>query len=387
MVTQRRPDPSGETPRWSIDEVLARTDLAALLDTLTPSTGRAGPGRRWHCPVPDHVDHRPSVTIHRDHHGHERWRCWSGPPEHRGDAVDLIRTTRGLSTVEAVEWLAQRAGMFPNHPLPPPRPVTPRPPPAGTLDPRVETYVRLCASVLRGSQGEPMRRWLTARGISPAIAQANLVGADPGRTLMRRTRGLPYGAGPGVTFPALDPAGRIAYVQTRYLDPDTAGRKYDNPSQTLAPHPRLAFTRTSGEPSDRAGLLVVTEGLPDALIAADAGFNSVALLGAQTPDAGVAARLTTYATSHRLEIALVVDADDAGRRATDTLARLLHADGITLHIAACPEGQDLNDWALADQNWSHALDRLTTPTATPHLGPVHSASIGRDGPHPQERDL
>ena len=79
--------------RWEIDDVLDRTDLAALLDELTQPAGRLGPGRRWHCPMPDHDDHHASVTMFRDRHGHERWRCWSG--DHRGDAIDLVTITHG----------------------------------------------------------------------------------------------------------------------------------------------------------------------------------------------------------------------------------------------------------------------------------------------------
>ena len=75
--------------RWEIDDVLARTDLARLLDELAQPATHAVRGRRWHCPVPDHPDHRASVTMHTDHRGHERWRCWSGDDTHRGDAIDL----------------------------------------------------------------------------------------------------------------------------------------------------------------------------------------------------------------------------------------------------------------------------------------------------------
>ena len=74
-------------PHWRIDDVLSRTRLDEILDELTGPAERNGPGRRWHCPASDHDDHRASVTMYTDRHGHERWRCWSG--DHRGDAIDL----------------------------------------------------------------------------------------------------------------------------------------------------------------------------------------------------------------------------------------------------------------------------------------------------------
>ena len=86
-----------------------------------------------------------------------------------------------------------------------------------------------------------MRDWLHARGIDDDTITANLIGADPGRRVMRRRGGLPYGADGRGDVPVYGPAGNLTYVQARYLDPDTAGRKYDNPAAALAPHPRLAF--------------------------------------------------------------------------------------------------------------------------------------------------
>ena len=123
------------TPRWPIDEILARTDLAALLDEYAQPDQRP---RRWHCPLPDHGDTHASVTMHRDQRGHERWRCWSGDDRHRGDAIDLIQAVRGSTRVEAIDELASRAGMHPERELPPiPERRLTVPPPATVLDERV----------------------------------------------------------------------------------------------------------------------------------------------------------------------------------------------------------------------------------------------------------
>ena len=89
--------------RWQIADVLDRTDLAALLDELTVPSTQLGPGRRWHCPMPEHDDHRASVTMHSDRRGHERWRCWSG--DHRGDAIDLVTAVSNRNRSEAIDWL------------------------------------------------------------------------------------------------------------------------------------------------------------------------------------------------------------------------------------------------------------------------------------------
>ena len=112
------PRSADRQPRWSIDDILTRTDLAQLLDECTTPALRSLRGRRWHCPDPHHNDHRPSVTMRTDHRGHERWRCWSG--DHRGDAIDLVMLVQGVDRGAALESLAGRAGLSPNQPLPPP---------------------------------------------------------------------------------------------------------------------------------------------------------------------------------------------------------------------------------------------------------------------------
>jgi DNA primase len=359
--------------RWNISDVLDRTDLSMLLDELgTPST-RVGPGRRWHCPMPDHDDHRASVTMHRDGRGHERWRCWSG--DHRGDAVDLVMAVTNRDRSEAVDWLAQRAGMVPDRPMPPikPKRAPVQPEAALVMDPLVERYVHACARIIDKTGGRDVRNWLRDRGIHDDTIRANLIGADPGRSTMRRGRGLPHGIAVAATFPVFDPTGNLTYVQARYLDPDTAGRKYDNPSAALAPHPRLGYAVSPVQP--RQAPLLVCEGMPDALIAAQAGFQAVGLLGAHTPDDAVAARLANYAANLGVGIALVCDPDPAGRRVAETLRPLLAGHDITPTAVEMPDGMDLNAWALSDPGWVQNLSGQLAGPVTSIRGADRGADI------------
>ena len=69
------------------DDLLRRTDLAALLDELSPAPAtRQGPTARWHCIDAGHDDQHPSITMFVDRRGIERWKCWSGG--HGGTAID-----------------------------------------------------------------------------------------------------------------------------------------------------------------------------------------------------------------------------------------------------------------------------------------------------------
>ena len=148
-------------------------------------------GRRWHCPLPEHDDHHASVTIHTDHRGHERWRCWSGDNDHRGDAIDLVRVTQRIGRPEAVDWLANRAGLIADQPLAvaqPRRALVQRE--QVPLDPVVVRYVEACERILWGTTGRPVREWLHGRGFGDELLRANRVGCDPGRSMMHRQRGI-----------------------------------------------------------------------------------------------------------------------------------------------------------------------------------------------------
>ena len=340
-------------PRWEIADVLARTDLTQLLDELATPATRSIRGRRWHCPMPDHDDQHASVTMHTDHRGHERWRCWSGDNTHRGDAIDLIVATQRVNRADAIAWLANRAGMIPDQPLPPARREPQRAGPSVVpLDPSVVRYVHACEKILWGHTGAPVRDWLHARGFDDDLLRANHVGADPGRAMMSRRRGLPHGHSLAATFPALDPEGNVQYVQARYLEP-IGSDKYDNPAGSLGSNPRLAWTRT---PDGRttAGVLLVTEGIPDALTAAGAGYAAVGILGSQAPDDRVADVLVRHAGSSGRTLVAIVDADSAGRAWGDRLVGLLERRNQPLDVVEPPEGLDLNGWAIKDSRWTSA---------------------------------
>jgi hypothetical protein len=359
-------------PRWDIADVLARTDLARLLDELAVPAARSVRGRRWHCPMPEHDDRHASVTIHTDHRGHERWRCWSGDYTHRGDAVDLVAATQFVGRAEAVDWLARRAGMVADQPLPPVhRTARPATPPFAPLDPAVVRYVDACERILWTSGGAAVRDWLHSRGFDDALLRANHLGADPGRQRLPRRLGLPYGATPAAVLPAVDPSGAVRYVQARYLDP-VGSAKYDNPAGALGSNPRLAWARTPhGEP--RPGVLMICEGIPDALTAARAGYDAVGVLGSQAPDERVGAQLARHADDQRRRLVAVIDADPAGRAWGRRLTDLLAARGHELEVVEPPDGLDLNSWALRDPTTATAAVLGHARSAARTLRPQPSA--------------
>lgn len=331
------------TVRVDRDDVLARTDLPALLDSLSGPASRAGPGARWRCPAPGHPDEHPSVSVFTDHRGVQRWRCWSGG--HGGTAIDALVAARSMTVGEALEQLASLAGGWVASPARlPPSPRRPVP-----LSLAVVRYVEACEKILWTQTGRPVLDWLTeARGLDPDVLRLNRVGADPGPELLRRPPGLPRG-GVGAVFPALDEQGSVAYCQTRYLDPGEGRSKYDNPAARLGDNPRVGIVRSAKLAA--TGPLYVCEGLPDAYTAATAGFKAVAVLGATYPDERIARRITALVAGRSVVIAF--DNDPAGDVGAERLGGLLASRHVIAERARLPEGCDLNALALREPRWPY----------------------------------
>lgn len=384
------------------DEVLAHTDLRELADELCGHRERRGAaGARWHCPNPDHPDTHPSMTIFKGSRS-ERWKCQSCGEG--GTAIDLWMTVNGGTVGTAIEALGKRTLLVPSevpstrtsqgHPgrrpphvgrHPKPRPTVGRPPTVGgRVDPSVEAYVATAAEVLWTDDGEPARRWLFARGIREDVLRANRVGFDPGPRGFYRARGLPNWrvtkeapGGPGVVYPVLSSNGRAVYFQTRYLDPAAVGRdKYDNPWTSLAQNPRIAVVRVPRLDRALAGMIVVTEGLPDGYVAAQTGAQVAAVVGAGNHGHEVARRL--HEAFPVGTFAIVWDADGGGRRGGCILGVRLTALGREVVLSAPPaEHNDINQWWTADTS---AVPGALASMARPALSSESFPSVGPQGP-------
>jgi hypothetical protein len=345
------------------DELLRRTDLAALLDELSPQPAvRLGPSVRWRCIDPDHDDLHPSITMFTDHRGVARWRCWSGG--HGGTAIDALVVARGLRVGEAIDELARRTRL---DALPPTRVRASEPAKRQAqipLDPCVTDYVKACEHILWTRHGTPVADWLVdERRLDPYVLRANHVGADPGPAVLARAAGLPCG-GLAAVFPALTADGAVAYAQARYLDPPEGRAKYDNPAGRLGANPRLAWSLVPRP--NRPDLLLVCEGLPDALTAASAGMASAAILGASYPDAHVVRQIVDRSNGRRMVLAF--DNDRAGVAAAERVHDLLARHEVTVDRLDLPDGTDLNDLARRDPAWAGSLaPPLTVVSPTPAL--------------------
>ena len=325
------------------DELLARTDLAQVLDALTTGHGH-GRRRTWNCPEPEHPDVHPSVTIHTDSRGVQRWKCWSGG--HGGTAIDAVLAVRRLPVGDAIRWLNDTYGQLEPVDREPPAPARP----IGRPAPEVVEYVERCAKLLWTGSGREIRDWLNARGYGDEVLALNKVGADPGQRYLPRPKGFP-GGWPAAVYPALDPSGAITYFQARYLNPPDGRGKYDNPGRHWATNPRIGWIRPAQGSTSARTPLVVTEGIADALTAGQLGSYAVGVLGAAAIH-DMAARqigkqLSRSATARGIVICF--DADHAGRHHGHVATkRLLAAGCADVRAIRPPEGHDLTTWAATN---------------------------------------
>ncbi|MDP8954589.1 MAG: toprim domain-containing protein, partial [Actinomycetota bacterium] len=176
------------------------------------------------------------------------------------------------------------------------------------------------------------------------------------------------------------------YAQLRYLRPRQ--QRWVNPSIQVAPSPHLARVRLAG-PARRPDLLIVTEGMTDALTVADAGCPAVALLGVGLADKRMALTVAQRWPTQHLVVAF--DAGNSGRRASAQFVELLAEVGaanrtsvLELPLAV----DDLNEWRqVGDCDFrsqlSQALPRLrsvkqglvqTAPLAPP-ASPVRGLGL------------
>lgn len=354
------PAPSSSGPhRVDRDDLLARINLADVLDAVTTSDG-VGTRRAWHCPEPSHPDRHPSVTINVDRHGVQRWRCWSGG--HGGTAIDAVIAARNLPVGDAMRWLAEHHTHL--EPVPHPPPPTARP--VGEPAAEVIDYVGRCEKLLWSASGARIRDWLHERGLSDEVLHVNRVGADPGRRFLPRPKGFPAGW-PAAVYPALDPDGSILYFQARLIDPPAGRDKYDNPARHWASNPRLGWVHPARR-SPANGVLVVTEGIADALVAADSGLRAVGILGSTYPDRRIAEHINEVVTGQNRFDRVVVcfDADTAGRSGARRLVEALTIHtSLDVALVEPPNGMDLTQWAASSPDW-RTFVAPPDPTATPN---------------------
>ncbi|WP_181704403.1 DNA primase [Chthonobacter albigriseus] len=278
-----------------------------------------------------------------------------------GDHFKFVTETEGLSFPEAVERLAEEAGVA--LPTPDPR-ERERQAVRVDLAGATEIAAAFFEQRLRAPEGKRARDYLTRRSFSPktvadfrmgwapderdalkkhlaqnavpedtAIAAGLLIKPEDGRPSYDRFRGR-------VMIPIQDNRGRVVAFGGRTLDPDGQPKYLNSPETPLFHKGTMLFNvHRAREAAHKAGSIIVTEGYLDAIAVHQAGIrNVVATLGtAFTEDQIV--RLWRFAP----EPVICFDGDKAGvtaaHRAIDRILPVLKS-GQSFNFCFLPDGKD-----------------------------------------------
>ena len=333
-----------------LDQLKNANDIYSVMTSyVTPKRA----GRDSVCLCPFHSEKTPSCHIYNDSQSFYCFGCGAG-----GDVITFIRLIENLDYMEAVKFLAQRAGI---------------PMPEETYDRTAEEKTRLLEinreaaryfrDVLISPEGEEGWRYLIDRGLHPNTIKRYGLGYAPdswdslrnhmlkkgfhedelikGALLVRRQNG---NGGYDkfrhrVMFPIIDRRGNIIAFGGRALEPD-APAKYLNSDETLVFKKRSNLFSLNFAKNTKENYLILCEGYMDVITLNQAGFtNAVATLGtAITPDQ---ARLMRQYCE---EVVISYDSDEAGQKATMKAINLLGEAGVEAKVLQMQGAKDPDEY-------------------------------------------
>ncbi len=352
-------------------------DATSIVELFAAVTTVKKSGRTYSAICPFHQEKTPSMSLDPARGLYHCFGCGVG-----GDVFSFVQDTQGLSFPDALEFLAQKAGI-----------VIEEDPGAGRRKGerrRLVEAVRLAGEIYQrrlktAPEAGPARAYLRGRGYDAAVVDEFKIGyaLASGDDLVRELRaggvsdatmleaGLARRGKGGrlydyfrdrILFPISDVSGDSVGFGGRVLEGD--GPKYLNTPDTRIYHKsRLLYglDRVKGE-IRRSGLAVIVEGYTDVIALHRAGYPvAVATCGTALGDDHFDL-LRRFAD----RIVLAFDADLAGIKAalrTDSLEMPVRLD-LDLRVAAMPPGADPADLA---QRGDLELLREAVERAVPFL--------------------
>lgn len=339
-------------PDAFLQELKARSDLVEIASSYV-SLKRSGKNMVGLCPF--HSEKTPSFNIYPDNGSFYCFGCGVG-----GDVITFVRRIENLDYMEAIRFLAQRAGLT----VPENR--------ADDGMSRLRTRIlalnretaRFYYGVLKSDAGTAGREYFARRALKPeTIRHFGLGFSPPGRFSLvdylerkgftqqemilanvafqsRRGRAVDrfYGR---VMFPIIDLRGNVVAFGGRTLGDDKP--KYLNTSETPVFSKGDMLFALNFAKNGNQGRLILCEGYMDVISMHQAGFtDAVATLGtALTPSQ--ARLMSRYAK----EVVVSYDADEAGQKAASRAIPLLRSAGLLVRVLTIEGGKDPDEYIKA----------------------------------------
>jgi DNA primase len=351
---------AGRIRQEDVDAVRERTDIVKLVSQYLTLRKAGGDNMTGLCPF--HQEKTPSFSVSPAKGVFYCHGCGKG-----GDAIAFLRELEHLSFTEAVERLAQQAGVQLHYEgdSPAERRAAAR---RMALISANEQAVKLFSGMLAdGREAAEARDYLAGRGITPASIRRFQIGYAPGYPdfLLRRMSrefspeilleaGLATRGEDGtvrdrfrgrVTFPIQDLQGRTIGFGARILPTDArAGEqaKYLNTAETpiYKKHEVLFNMAAARGAVARSGEVFVVEGYTDVIGLAQAGIdNTVATCGTALGE-GHFRLMSRFAQ----RAVLAFDSDEAGARAAERAFAFQEDYPVHAVVMILPQGQDPADF-------------------------------------------
>ena len=310
-------------------------------------------GRNCVCLCPFHSEKSPSCTVYLDNNSFYCFGCGTG-----GDVITFTMKIENLDYVEALKFLADRAGMS--------MPDEAKNNESSRIKARVLEINRTAArffyeTLTHSADGEKGRRYFAERQLSPATITKYGLGYAPDdwHKLSNFLRSKGYSedeliaanlCGRGrnggiydsfrdrVIFPIIDLRGNVVAFGGRIID--GSGPKYLNSSDTpVFKKSRNLFSLNFAKKSEEKRL-ILAEGYMDVIAINQAGFeNVVATLGTALTQEQ-ARLMSQYAE----EVIIAYDSDGAGQNATHKAINLLSEVGVRTKIIHMEGAKDPDEY-------------------------------------------
>jgi len=353
------------------EEVRSATDIVELVGRYV-SLHREGANFTGICPW--HNDRRPSLKVSPQRQSYRCFVCGEG-----GDCFSFVMKIEGITFPEAVDMLADAAGI-----APPSRrsasgeekPESPRKKQYAALRWAEDLYHRC---LIESPAAQPARDYLARRGVSDESIGRFHIGFAPNQWNWLAEQRLPEGVTPQMlhdvglrgtsreggkpfhrfkgrlTFSIRDPQGRTIGFGGRLVpgvDVKSEAKYVNSPETPLFVKSRVLYgLDVAREAIRRSGFAIIVEGYTDVISLHEYGFeNTVAVLGTALGVDHV--RLLKRFQANRA--VLLLDGDEAGQRRSEDLLELFLDSDIDVRIATLPAGLDPCD--LVQQQGTEALE-------------------------------
>nr|WP_316622043.1 DNA primase [uncultured Ruminococcus sp.] len=343
-----------------IREIKYRNDLGELAGAYM-QLKRGGRDLVGLCPF--HGEKTPSFHIRTENGLFHCFGCGAG-----GDVITFVMKIENLDYMEAVKFLAQRAGMS--------MPEDDYDDSLSKMRTRIYEANREAARFyyqkLISKEGAQGLSYLRNRGLADRTIRHFGLGFAPDERFALgdhlRSRGftenemiaanLVFKSRSGnsvldrfynrVMFPIIDVRGNVIAFGGRIMSDQKP--KYLNTSDTLVFNKSNNLFSLNNAKNSKSDSLILCEGYMDVISLNQAGFtNAVATLGtALTPDQ--AALMKRYCK----EVLICYDADEAGQKATARAIDILRKAGLIVRVITIPDGKDPDEFIRRHGDQGHA---------------------------------